>query len=426
MRPPRGLVAESESWRRDGLITEEQRRAILARYDLEIDAAEASRVLAWLALMVAGIGVAVLAAWNWIAIPGSVKVLLTAVPMIGLYAAAVAAARNGLRGRAEGLAVAAAMFAGAVLFVTDDLLHIDPARTSTLLLWSAVLAATAAQTPSAVAAGAGTVVAAWWILVTAGAPPPPWWFLAVWPALAIAVERRPNRWAAGGVALVFGFWVFFVVLDVWNDHPAVPAIAAVLAGTWLYSLSLGPPGRRPAFARTTPALALTLLGLAFLLPSGSHRTMMDWRLAADRIWPPAALMAALAGATLWNVAHLRAWRSRAAGLTILCALWLAAWFLLPATLRSGAALQWTCTAIFSGAVIHLGAAAVRDAARARDVGQFAIGIAAVLIFVAVRVVDARSLVFSGLMLIASALLLFWLARLWVQPAALEHGRDQRA
>ena len=416
MRAPPGLVAESQSWCREGLISEEQRRAILARYDVETDATEASRILTWLALIVAGIGVVVLIAWNWTAIPTVVKIVFTTGPMIGFYAAAAAAARSDRRARAEGLAVAAALFAGAVLLVTDDLLHVDPARTSTLLLWSAVLAATGALTPSAVAAGAATVVGAWWILITAGAPPPPWWFLAVWPALAIAVERVPNRWASGAVAVVFGFWVFFVVLDTWNDQPAAPAIAAVLAGNWLYALSLAPPARRPAFARTTPALVITLLGLALLLPSGSHRGTTDWHLAADRVWPPAALMAALAGATSWNIARLGAWRSRPAGLTMLSALWLAAWFLLPASLRSAPALQWTWTAIFSGAMIHLGAAAVRDAARARDVGQFAVGIAAVLTFVAIRVVDARSLVFSGLLLVASAVLLLWLARLWVRPA----------
>jgi uncharacterized membrane protein len=416
MRPPEGLVAESESWCRDGLISEEQRRAILARYDVDTGAAQASRILRWLALIVAGIGVVVLVAWNWTAIPPAVKIVGTVGPMIGLYAAAAAAARSGRRARTEGLAVAAALFTGAVLFVTDDLLHVDPARTSTLLLWSAVLAATAALSPSAVAAGVGSAVGAWWILVTAGAPPPPWWFLAVWPALAIAVERVPNRWAAGGVALVFGFWVFFAVLDVWNDQAAVPSIAAILAGNWLYTLSRAPAAGRPAFARTTPALVITLLGLAFLLPSGSHRGMTDWHLAADRVWPPLVLMAALAGATLWNVARLRAWRSRPAGLTMLSVLWLAAWFLLPGASRTNAALQWTWTAIFSGAMIHLGAAAVRDAARARDVGQFAVGIAAVLIFVAVRVVDARSLAVSGLMLVASAMLLLWLARLWVRPA----------
>lgn len=416
MRLPQGLLAESDAWERDGVITAEQRRAILARYDApETGAQQASAALTWLALIVAGAGAVVLVAWNWLAIPFLARVLLTAGPMLGFYAAAAVAARGGRQARTEGFAVAAALFAGGVLFVTTDRLHVDPERTSTLLLWSAVLAATALLTPSAIAAGIGTAVAAWWILIGGGMPPPPWWFLPVWLVLALAVERAPNRSAAGGVTLAFGFWVFFVMLDVWNDQPAIPGIGVVLASNWLYTLSLSPAARRPAFARATPSLALTVLGLGLLLPSESHRAMTDWHLAADRIWPAVALLAALACGIGWNVWRSGAWRSRPAGLTAVAVLWLAAWFMLPAQLRAGPALQWIWTAVFSGAVVHLGAAAVRDAARSRDGGLSVVGLVSVLMFVVVRVADARSLVVSGLMLIASAALLWWLARLWIRP-----------
>lgn len=420
MRLPPGLLVESEAWQRDGLITAAQRRAILARYaPAQTEAQQASAMLTWLAVIVAGIGAVVLVAWNWAAIPSAVKVLLTAGPMLGLYAASALAARAHRDLRAERLALLAALFAGGVLFVTTDLLHVDPQRPDTLLLWSAVLAATAALTPSALTAAAGTAVAAWWILVAAGAPPAPWWFLAIWPALALAVERAPNRWAAGGVTLVFGFWVFFVLLAVWNDQPTVPAIGVVLAANWLYTQALAPDSGRPAYARATPALVLTLLALTLLLPSGSHRAMTDWRQGADRIWPAVALLAALAAATCRNVWRSGAWRSRPAGLTALAVAWLIVWFTLPGHLRSSVWLQWTWTAVFSGAAIHLGAAAVRDAARTRDVGQLVVGLSSVVIFVIVRVADARSLVVSGSMLIASAALLWWLGRLWVHPATSE-------
>jgi hypothetical protein len=344
---------------------------------------------------------------------------MTAGPMAASYVAAALAARARRDVSAERLALLTALFAGGVLFVTDDLVHLDPQRTYTLPLWAGVLAATAALTPSAWTAVVAVAVAAWAMLIAAGAPPPPWWCVAVWPALALAVERVPNRWAAGSVTLGFGFWVFFAVLGVWNDQPTVPAIGVVLAANWLYTLACSSAARRPAFARVTPALVLTMLGLALLLPSGSHRTMTDWRLAADRVWPAVTLLAALAGATFWNVSKSGAWRSRTAGLTAIAALWLVLWFTLPAQLRSSTALQWTWTAIFSGAMIHLGAAAVRDAARSRDVGQLVVGLLSVVIFVIVRVLDARSLVVSGSMLIASAILLWWLARLWVRPSTKE-------
>ena len=246
-------------------------------------------------------------------------------------------------------------------------------------------------------------------------PPAPWWFLAVWPALALAVERAPNRWVAGGVTLVFGYWVFFILLGVWPHVIAIAAIGAVLAGTWVLTLAQDADSRSPAFARTTPALVLTLLGLTLLLPSGSHRGTGDWQSSVDRIWPAIALLGALAAGIGFNVSRTGAWRSRPAGLTAIAVLWLVLWFALPAGARATTALQWTWTVVFSGAMIHLAAAAVRDASRARDVGQLVAGLASVVVFVIVRVADARSPVVSGLMLIASAALLWWLAWLWVRP-----------
>src|SRR5512147_2324557 len=119
MRRPDWLLRESEAWLRDGLINADQRRAILARYSAPATAAEqASSALTWLAVLAAGIGAIVLVAWNWTSIPDIAKVLMTAPPMLGLYIAAAMAARAGRAVRAERLAVLAALFAGAVLFVT--------------------------------------------------------------------------------------------------------------------------------------------------------------------------------------------------------------------------------------------------------------------------------------------------------------------
>lgn len=413
MRMPNGLGTESEAWERDGLITADQRRAILARYDHRTDVQEAEAMLRWLALIVAGVGAVVLVGWNWNAIPGVLKIVLTAGPTVALYAGAAILAARGRGDVSEYLALLAALFAGGVIYVIADLRHLDPQHTTTLLLWAFVLAMTAVLTPSPLTAGVASVVAAWWILVQTGPPPPPWAFIGVWPALALAVERAPNRWAAAGVALVFGFWVFFVVLDVWRDHPTVPSIGALLAGNWIYTLATRPAATRPKFARATPALVVTLLGLVFLLPSGFHRTMVDWHRASSQIWPVIALFAALIAGTFWNLSRNHAWRSRAAGLTVLAIVWLIVWLTVPAHLRANQMLSWTWTVVFSGAVILLGAGVVRDAARTRDRGQLAVGLAAIVVFVIIRVADARSVFFSGTLLIACAILLFWLSRVWL-------------
>ena len=420
MRLPDWLTTESEAWLRDGLITADQRRAILARYTAPVSAADqASSALTWLAVLAAGIGAIVLVAWNWTSIPDVVKVLITAGPMLGLYGASAMAAGSGRDVRAERLALLAALFAGGVLFVTEDLVHIDPQRMNTTLLWAAVLAVTALLTPSAVTAAVGTLVALWWVLMSADSGSGGWWFLAIWPMLALAVERAPNRWVAAGVTFAFGFWIFFIALSIWSDQPTAPGVAVVLAGCWLESLARAPAGRRPAFARTTPALFVTMLGMVLLLPSGSHAAMRDWHLTARSVWPGIALLAALAIGIAGNAAASGAWRSRSVAVAALAVCWLLAWLAMPGSLRASWWQQWLWTWAFSAGMILMGASAVREAARTRDLAQFGLGLLCVVVFVIVRVVDAQSLVVSGLMLLASAAVLWWLGRLWARSARAE-------
>ncbi len=415
MRLPDWLPTESDAWERDGLITADQRRAILARYAAPASAADqASSALTWLAVLAAGIGAIVLVAWNWTSIPDIVKILLSAGPMLGLYAASAMAARAGRDVRAERFALLAALFAGGVLFVTEDLVHIDPQRTNTTLLWAVVLAATAVLTPSALTAAVATLATLWWVLMAGDSGAGAWWFLAIWPMLALAVERAPNRWVASGVTFAFGFWVFFITLSIWADQPTAPGVAVVLAGCWLDSLARAPVGRRPAFARTTPALFVTMLGMVLLLPSGSHAAMSDWHVTAGSVWPGLALLAALALGIAANAAASGVWRSRTVAVAALAVCWVIAWLALPGSLRASWWQQWLWTWAFSAAMILMGAGAVREAARTRDLAPFALGLLCVLVFVIVRVVDAQSLVVSGLMLLASAVVLWWLGRLWAR------------
>jgi hypothetical protein len=97
---------------------------------------------------------------------------------------------------------------------------------------------------------------------------------------------------------------------------------------------------------------------------------------------------------------------------VLAVVWLLAWFAVPGPLRTSWWQPWVWTWAFSAAMILTGASAVREAARARDITLFALGLLCVLVFVIVRVVDAQSLVVSGLMLLASAVVLWWLGRMW--------------
>ena len=74
MRLPFRRGRELDAWHRDGLISDDQRRAILARYEPAAPAsAQVSNTLIALAVLAAGAGVVSLLVWNWRAIPLPVK-----------------------------------------------------------------------------------------------------------------------------------------------------------------------------------------------------------------------------------------------------------------------------------------------------------------------------------------------------------------
>lgn len=416
MEPRDWLVNESQAWLREGLISEDQRRAILSRYEASsADGGQAASVLTWMAVLAAGIGGLVLVAWNWVSMAAASKILLSTGPMLGLYTASALAVRAGRDVRAARLALLAALFAGAVLLVTEDLAHIDPERTQTVLLWAAVLAATGLLVPSAVAAGVATIILGWSVMVAADSASSLWWFVAVWPMLALAVERDRNRWIASGVAVVFGVWTFVLVMSVWPNQAGLAGVAVVLVGAWFDALAHGPAARRPACARTTPALALTLLGLMFLLPSGSHRGTTDWHLVAGSPWPVVALISALVFGVATHARANGAWGSRPVLLSALVAVWVLAGFTMPAAVRASWWHQWMWTGLFGVATVLFGASAIREASSTRDVGQSALGALAILVFVVVRLVDARSLMGSGLLLLMAAVVLWWSGRAWARP-----------
>jgi uncharacterized membrane protein len=417
MRLPARIGRELDAWHHDGLISDDQRRAILSRYEPAVSAAQlGSNILITLAVLAAGAGVAVLLIWNWTAIPPPAKIVGAIAVVITCYAAAAVMARAGKHTHAERLAFFGALLSGGALFVAADVLHADPRRTGVLLLWSIALASTAWLTPSALCAGAGTVVLVWWMLALAGSPPPPWPFFVVWPMLAAAVERARNPIAAGGVAIAFGCGAFFVTFGIWGERRGVPVAAfvvALLAGAWLDALAHADDRRRPAFARATPALAVVLLSLVWLLPSGVHREMHGWRDAPASAWPVLALIGSLAVMTIRLSVTRTGWRGRPLALVLLSSTWLVASLVMPVAYRTSGMARWAWTAIFSGTMVWVGSSAVRDASTTGDRGALGLGVLAIVAVVVVRAVDTQEgLPVRATLLLVLAALLVWLARSW--------------
>lgn len=415
MRLPHRLGRELDAWHRDGLISDDQHRAILARYEPAASASQqVSTILITLAILAAGTGVVVFLSWNWNAIPPLLKTGGAIAGVAACYAAAAIKARAGQYVHAERLAFFGALLSGGALFVGAEVVRADPERTGILLLWSIVLASTAWLTPSALCAGAGAVVLVWWMLSTAESLPPPWGFLLVWPMLAVAVERVENRHAAGGVAIAFGCWAFFftfAVLGTSGGMPVAAFVVALLAGAWLDALAHTDDRRRPAFARATPALAVVLLSLVWLLPSGFHREMPDWRDTPASAWPVLALIGSLALMTVRLSVTRTGWRWRPLTLVLVSLTWLVASLVMPVEYRSSGIARWTWTAIFSGTMVWVGSLAVREASTTGDRGVLGLGVLAIVAVVAIRAVDRQAgLPVQAALLLALAALLVWLSR----------------
>lgn len=416
MRLPPWLGRELASWQRDGLITEDQRRAILSRYPSPLTAAQlASRTFVWLAILSAGVGVVVLLARNWAAIPSVVKVATATAITVAAYAAAAILGRRGKVAESEYAALLAALLAGGALYAGVEATGADPIKTHITLWWAGVLAVTAGVVPSAITAGVGTAVAVWWLLIMGGTGEMPWGFLLVWPLLALAVQRDRNSHAAGGVALAFGCWSFFAAIAAWPEKGAnTPAfVVALLTGAWLDALAHSPDRRRPAFARTTPALGFTVFAMTMLLPSGSHRAVPDARLETSNAWLMLALVAAVAASTLHMSAVRPAWRWRPVVIVVLCLAWLGTWLAPPGAHEAGSVARWAWTLAFSATAVMVGSSAIREYSVSRDEGVFAVGILAVLLTIAVRAADSAQggIAAQAGILLAAAGLLLWLARM---------------
>lgn len=415
MRLPPWLGRESASWQHDGLINEDQRLAILARYRPPLTAAQlVTRTLIWLAILSAGIGLVVLVARNWAAIPPPVRIGVATGGSLAGYAVAAVLARRGKPVESEYAALFAALLAGGAIFVIVEAAGGDLVKTPITLWWSGVLAITAAVLPSAITAGVGTAVALWWLLITGGSRDVPWEFLLVWPLLALAVQRDRDPAAAGGVALVFGCWSFFAALAVWRgqgvDTPAF--VVALLAGAWLDALAHAPEARRPAFARAAPAMGFTALAITFLLPSSTHRALPDARLETSGAWMVLALVAVLAASAVRLSVAGRAVRWRPIAIVAACLAWLGLWLSQPGGHEAATAARWAWTLAFTATAVMVGGSAIRDFSISRDRGVFMAGILTVLITILVRAVDSAEggVAAQAGILLASAGLLAWLAR----------------
>lgn len=412
MRRPEWLARETEQWEADGIITPAQRRVILNRYPPTQNEQLTSRTLVWLAWLIAGFGFVLLVAWNWTGIDAGLKVGATSAIAAGLYGFALLSAGKGSSWRAEVLAFAGALALGAVAVSIKEWLVLPDVSTLPMLMWGLAIAVTALITASPITTTLGAGVLAFWAMTDMGRPPAPWPFIFVFPFLALALERRSQVYAAGAVTLSLGIWAALVAMDSWRSS-AVPGVMLLATGSAIDVWAHLSEGRRPAFARVTPALAMIVLGFMF---QGSAAIQGG---GPPRLWgdpatvvPALTLLASLTIVCLWPSSAQRQarWRPVMAGGYIL--LWIGLCMFGRGQTPSPAWWTWTWTALPSVALVVLAVSAVREGVDNESRGLFAVGVLAALALVVMHVTaSATRFGRSALVLFAAAAVLWWISRI---------------
>lgn len=159
------LRGEAGAWVKDGILSEQQAAAVLARYP-----APGAR-LPWGAIIFStigavavGLGVILLFAYNWNAMPKAVKMALVLGSLAAAHAAGIRHRLGSVRfrGLGEGLCVLGTMLFGAAIWLVAQIYHIDEHFPNGIMMWGlgALLMALAMQsTPQAIIAA--VLLAAW-------------------------------------------------------------------------------------------------------------------------------------------------------------------------------------------------------------------------------------------------------------------------
>lgn len=398
------LETESERWQHDGLITEDTRRAILARYPKRHT--DPANALMSLAVLTAGVGVVLLVAWHWKDLASAVKLGLATLFMIVMYGGAAWAAGRQRTTHIEMWTLGAAFSSYALVAAIADVYVWNDLRTAGILCAAAAALTAAASGTTLVSVLAATTLI-WWLII-AGGGAIPWECLIVFPLVAIAAEQSRHRSVAVLTAMACGAFAMILAANTFNNSNVV-ALVVIIAGAAIEQGSHQPASRRLVFARATPGAIMSVGGLIVMLlsvvhagPASGGRLEMLATHGGQSVWPALVLAAGLLVIAVGPSAHA-AWRPRMVAFTA------AVWLSVTAGLRPTLIPDTLWIALFSGALLLLGASLVREAARTEDRGTFAVGLIAVIGLVLVHFSSGAALRGSAVLLV-SAVLLFIVGR----------------
>jgi uncharacterized membrane protein len=238
------LRGEVPSWERDGLISSAQTQAILARYP-----APAAGGLPWgmiifscLGAVIVGLGLILLLAYNWDAIPkyGKLALVFGSLAAVQVAGLRLFLGRERFQPLGEGLCLLGTMLFGAGIWLVAQIYHIDEHFPNGFLIWGLGALGMALAMPSIAQAMLATVLLTIWSgTERVGFDTPVW----ITPLLLLAVLgplawQRRSRLLLGALIpaclMAYGFTLPAGEHATWMLFSALLSLSALcLAGAYL-------------------------------------------------------------------------------------------------------------------------------------------------------------------------------------------------
>ncbi|MCX6998660.1 MAG: DUF2157 domain-containing protein [Kiritimatiellaeota bacterium] len=160
----RWLQGEVQDWVREGLVAPEQADAIRRRYPLPAEGpAWGVIIFSSIGAVIAGLGIILLFAYNWAAIPKAAKLAMVFGALGGLHGAGLRLfLATPQRNLGEGLCLLGTMLFGAGLWLVAQIYHIEEHYPTAFLVWGLGAAALALAMPSIPQALLATVLLSIW------------------------------------------------------------------------------------------------------------------------------------------------------------------------------------------------------------------------------------------------------------------------
>jgi uncharacterized membrane protein len=160
--PIRWVRGEIASWEKEGLVSADQSRVLLARYPEPPPSNLGLIIFAGMGAVIVGFGVILLLAHNWQAIPRFIKLALILVSISLAHGSGIWLMRSGRTAVGEAITLLGTMLFGAGIWLIAQIYHIEEHYPNAFLIWSLGALGMAWALPSISQAALATLLVTIW------------------------------------------------------------------------------------------------------------------------------------------------------------------------------------------------------------------------------------------------------------------------